>query len=231
MRYIIINIIFLYTLGLSKAQVYNNTFNNYGHIFLNPSSGVSSYNYDSFGDISFYDDNFICAGASTVADTYWGGDTALTYNYIIKLNNNGDTIKTKDFLVDNHEISVYGWYYLYPNNTYISFGYSRKSYYPHLDSTQYLSIIKLDSNFNVTNYQFLNFGHKTSLINYLTLDSGASFFTLSNVDIDSSSNREYNIFLSKIDNSGNVFSNYEFGGADWDLGFNLVPLENGNFLI
>ncbi|MEX0595631.1 MAG: hypothetical protein WD512_03950, partial [Candidatus Paceibacterota bacterium] len=82
-----------------KAQVFNNAYNNYSHVFYMPVTSEYIFNYDIFGDIVFRNDNSLyCFGASTLASTYWGNED-LVYNFVTKINQFGDTIATKEFLI------------------------------------------------------------------------------------------------------------------------------------
>lgn len=216
------------SLGI-QAQVFNNAYNNSNHVFHRQVTDEYVFCYDSFYDLLFDDFSnsyYIFAGSTPASSFLGSGDTVL--GYFLRVDSMGNASQTKELTLDTNDLISLASPYLLNNGCSVSFGYTKKEY-PNSKSEGLMLV--LDSSFEMLNYFSYGFGESTVTTEAKSVNHGQSFFTISNVDIDSTSNAQYDIFLAEMDTSGNIIDTMQFGGNDYDLGFNLILLANGNFLI
>lgn len=223
-KWIVILFFLHLSLGL-EAQVFNNAYNNYNHIFTTFTVGEDLYNYDGFGDV-FIDDTVIyCYGWSTIPQTFL--DTQkLAYTYFIKLNSFGDTLKTKEFLLNSNELSVVGAPLKTDVDEFITFGYTKGAYY---SSEEKGIIIKHNSNLDILEIDSFDIYDSSEFDAAKYVNN--KYYLLSQTDIDTSSDFNFDFNLIVLNDNDSILLNYNFGGPDTDLNTSFEVLDNGNIII
>jgi hypothetical protein len=210
-----------------KAQVYNNVYNNYDHIYYRTSTNEYLYNYDVFADFISIDNSTYCVGVSTIPETYFD-TTKLSYTYFVKLNQNGDTTQTNKTLFYNNELTTLGDPLHRNGDQLIYFGYT-KEFRNSLERTSI--IVSMDTNLNITFYDTL-FSQENTNITNAGVYSDSSYILLVAFDSDTTYNGfNFDYQMVEMDTNFNILRSTIWGGTEADLLSDFVVLPNGNIIL
>ncbi|MFT4969483.1 MAG: hypothetical protein ACI9O4_001230 [Chitinophagales bacterium] len=210
-----------------KAQVFNNAYNNFENIYYRTSTDEYIYNYDVFFDFITINRSTYCVGVSTIPETYFD-TTKLSYTYFVKLDKNGDTIKTKKILFYQNELTSLGDPIQLSDDRIMFAGYTKEK---RLDLDRISTIVIIDTNLNVIYSDTLFSSHNTN-ITKSGVYSDSSFVLLVAFDSDSTPfgiNLDYN--LVEIDSNYNILQNTIWGGPEFDALSDFLVLPNGHLLL
>jgi len=225
MNKFIIGIFFLHLGFCLKAQVFNNSYNNYSISYSHPfQPGFSQYNRDALYDFNLGDSILVLFG-STVTPLW--RDTILVNTWILEVDHQGDTLSYKTIEIDSNDVSI-GFFPISIMDKTFLLGNAKKKF-SNTTHTNNGLIIELDSNFNLVNYQLMDYGDFTNL-NGAVL-SYSKLYILGYSDVDSSSNSNYDIFVTKVNFLGQPIDTFQFGGSGWEIPSSIKLLSNSNLLV
>jgi hypothetical protein len=222
---VVLSFFFLLFLNLNlEAQVFNNVYNNFMHIYNHPTNGFSQYNREAFYNHIFIDTELILFGSTE--DPTWN-DTTLTNTFVVKVNQLGDTIYQKEIAISSFGVSIVSTSF-FSNQKYFQFGYVQES----LGNGNFERkgvIANCDTNFNVLSTQVFDYGDETSFFGVEKLNS--RLYLLGYADVDTSSNTDYDFLITKFDTLGIALDTFLIGGSDWDIPRAIKSLPNNHLLV
>lgn len=209
-------------IGVAHTQVFNRAYNYFSVPYLNPNTGNLLYQYEAFNTITLKDSFFYINGT-----TFKFLDFNSVDQYIVKIDFEGNIIDEKVISLTNFGREYIGNPFIYEDGSKILAGRISDGTLINANG----AVVKMDENSNVINVNQYNFGIDTSFPNFISTDGGKTFYLLGFADVDSTSNVNYDIFIAKIDSSGNLLDVFQFGGFETDGGLSIHLLENGNLLV
>jgi len=225
MKQYIIIIFFIYLSFGIKAQVFNNAYNNYAFSYVHPAQpSFSQYNREFLFDFIPENNNFYLIGGT---ETPLWRDTVFVNTWIIKVNEQRDTLSHKLLEIDSNDLNIGFVPASFMDNSFL-FGNAKKKA-SNTTSTNNGLIIQVDSNFNIIDYMLMDYGDFTNFNDVAISES--SIYVLGFSDIDSSPSINYDIFITKLNYLGQPIDTFQIGGNGWDIGSAIKILDNSNLLV
>jgi hypothetical protein len=200
--------------------VFNNVYNDYDDTVYQ-----NQYNVEAFYDILLTNTGNIITLGSTQRE-----DSAYIYIYIVESDEFGEVLKKKKVSISPFSENSGGDAIQILDSSIYVVGYTTDNLYTQGQNPKGL-MVKFDKNLNLlwykTNYDI---GDRNRFQKVIFNEVENAFYVLSFAHSDTV-NQEFDIFLSKIDTSGNMLNTWQFGGNDWEYCNDFKQLENGTFIL